>query len=194
MKKTYKVMSSAALASALLLGAAWGAAETAGPAAATASAAESGGTQTAAEADGVTQNGITLAVSKAQYDGNYVSITLERSGTGYTGGINEKVYDDKTEDYIYKKGAVKSIELLIDGKPIYEYGGESMAQKPQYVWGQGSTKDMLNIKLVDPSWIDNNLKAFPDKFKLTAKVTLDGVDQPYTLTMMLQKPRAKRLP
>ncbi|GJM71875.1 hypothetical protein HMSSN036_40910 [Paenibacillus macerans] len=43
MKKTYKVMSSAALAGALLLGTAWGAAEAAGPTAAAASAAKSGG-------------------------------------------------------------------------------------------------------------------------------------------------------
>ncbi|MEK5163709.1 DUF5643 domain-containing protein [Paenibacillus sp. FSL R5-0527] len=195
MKNTYKVMSSAALAGALLLGTAWGAAEAAGPTASAASAAKSGGTLSAAKAKtpSVTQQGITLEVSQAIYDGNYVGITLKRSGKGLTGKINGK-YDEKTQDYIYEKGAIKDIELFIDGKPDYEYGGgKSMSQRPDIKRGPGATPDTMKITMLDPSWLGGNLKAFPDKLKLTAKVTLEGVDKPYTLDMTLQKTKGQAL-
>ncbi|CAM4500403.1 MAG: DUF5643 domain-containing protein [Paenibacillus macerans] len=195
MKNTYKVMSSAALAGALLFGTAWGAAEAAGPMAAANSTAKSGGTLSAAKAKApsVTQQGITLEISQAIYDGNYVGITLKRSGEGLTGEITGK-YDEKTGEDIYEKGAIKDLDLFIDGKPAHEYGGgKSMAQKTQITQGKGSTKDMFDIRMADPSWIGGNLKAFPDKFKLTAKVTLEGVDKPYTLDMTLQKTKGKAL-
>ncbi|RRJ64999.1 hypothetical protein EHV15_20315 [Paenibacillus oralis] len=195
MKKAYKVMSSAALVGALLLGTAWGAAEAAGPTAAAALAAKSSGTLSAAKAKtpSVTQQGITLEVSQAIYDGNYVGITLKRSGEGLTGEINGK-YDEKIQDIIYEKGAIKDLKLFIDGKSAYEYGGgKSMSQRPSIVRGPGATPDTMKISMVDPSWLGGNLKAFPNKFKLTAKVTLEGVDKPYTLTMTLQKTKGKAL-
>ncbi|GJM71876.1 hypothetical protein HMSSN036_40920 [Paenibacillus macerans] len=66
-----------------------------------------------------------------------------------------------------------------------------MAQRPFIVQGPGATPDAKKITVVDPSWLGGNFKTFPDKFKLTAKVTLEGVDKPYTLDMTLQKPRAR---
>ncbi|MGG2994095.1 DUF5643 domain-containing protein [Paenibacillus macerans] len=195
MKKTYKVMSSAALAGALLLGTAWGAAEAAGTTAAATSAAKSGGALSAAKAKApsVTQQGITLEVAQAIYDGNYVGITLKRSGKGLTGEIAGK-YDEKTQDYIYEKGAIKDIKLFIDGKSVYEFGGgKSMSQRPDIKRGPGASPDTMKITMLDPSWLGGNLKAFPDKFKLTAKVTLEGVDKPYTLDMTLQKTKGQAL-
>lgn len=197
MNKAFKVMSSAALASALLLGTACGNIDAAGQqTAAAASAAKSSGTQNAAKAKaaGVTQQGITLEVSKAFYDGNYIGITLKRSGKGYAGGLTEGKYDEKAGDYIYAKGAIKSVDLFIDGKPMHDYGGgKTLANRPNSGWGQGDTADTARIKAIDPSWLGGNNKAFPDKFKLTAKVTLEGVNKPYTFHMTLQKTKGNTL-
>jgi hypothetical protein len=41
--------------------------------------------------------------------------------------------------------------------------------------------------LADASWLGENIKAFPDQFKLTAKIGLEGVSKPYTFNIPLQK-------
>ncbi|MGG2994096.1 DUF5643 domain-containing protein [Paenibacillus macerans] len=190
MKKAYKVMTTAALMGMLLGGTAWGTAEAAGSAKAKAPAVSSAAQASAAKADSVTQNGITLTVSKALYDGNYVSLTLQRSGTGYTGGITDGKFNEATEEYERPKGAIKNIEMFIDGKSIYEFGGGGLGERPSLGWGPPSAPDTVEVKMADPSWIGTDgmtSPAFPDKFKLTAKVTLEGVDQPYTFDFSLQK-------
>lgn len=191
MKKTYKVMTTAALMGMLVGGTAWGAVEAAGSAGAKVQTANSAVAQaSAAKADSVTQNGITLTVSKALYDGNYVSLTLQRSGKGYTGGITDGKFNEATEEYERPKGAIEKIEMFIDGKSIYEFGGGGLGERPSLGWGPPSTPDTLEVKMVDPSWIGSDgmtSPAFPDKFKLTAKITLKGVDQPYTFDFSLQK-------
>ncbi|MED4958560.1 hypothetical protein P9747_27985, partial [Paenibacillus macerans] len=86
-------------------------------------------------------------------DGNYVGITLKRSGKGLTGEIAGK-YDEKTQDYIYEKGAIKDIKLFIDGKSVYEFGGgKSMSQRPDIKRGPGASPDTMKITMLDPSWL-----------------------------------------
>ncbi|MEC0135737.1 DUF4179 domain-containing protein [Paenibacillus macerans] len=190
MKNIYKVMTTAALMGMLVGGTAWGTVEAAGSAKAKAPAVSSAAQASTAKADSVTQNGITLTVSKALYDGNYVSLTLQRSGKGYTGGITDGKFNEATKEYERPKGAIKNIEMFIDGKSIYEFGGGGLGKRPALGWGPASAPDTAEIQLVDPSWLGSDgmaSPAFPDKFKLTAKVTLEGVDKPYTFDFSLQK-------
>lgn len=190
MNKGYKVMTTAALTGMLLGGAAWGTAEAASLAAAKAPA-KSSGTQNAAPAASVTQNGITLGISQALYDGNLVKLTLKRSGGGLDGGITERKFDDNTQEYMMEKGAIEKMDILINGKELNKFGKGTGGTMPNMVWGPGATPDTAVVRLIDASWLGDKIEAFPDKFKLTAKVTLAGVAKPFTLHVQMQKSAAK---
>ena len=190
MNKVYKVITTAALTGMLLVGAAWGTAEAANLAAAKAPAKNSG-TQSAAPAASVTQNGITLGISETLYDGNLIKFTLKRSGDGLNGGITDRKYDDNTQEYVMEKGAIEQMDILINGKELNKIGKGTRATMPNMVWGPGVTPDTAIVTLVDASWLGDKIEAFPDKFKLTAKVTLAGVAKPFTLHVQMQKSAAK---
>ncbi|GIO84198.1 hypothetical protein J25TS5_11300 [Paenibacillus faecis] len=188
MKKGYKVMTTAALAGMILGGAGWATVSTDAQAAAgKASAAYSAAAQKAEKTPEITQNGITLGVSEALYDGNYLKISLKRSGQGLIGGITDSKFDEKTQDLIREKGAIKNIQIFIDGKDIYTIGGGSLGKRPSLGWRPGPTPDAAIVELSDPSWLGGQQYVFPDKFKLTAKITLEGVEKPYTFEMAMQK-------
>ncbi|MFS0869884.1 DUF5643 domain-containing protein [Paenibacillus xylanilyticus] len=193
MNKIYRVMTTAALTTGMLLGgAAWGMNSTAVDAAtAKVPAVQSTATQKAAKTAGITQSGITLGVNEATYDGNYIHLTLQRSGKGLIGGITDSTFDEEIQDVILEKGAIKKIDVSINGKSIFEYGGGELGKRPTLGWEPGSTPDTAHIKLTDPSWLGGQEFAFPDKFKLTAKVTLEGVSKPYTFDLSMQKTAGK---
>ncbi|MFS0869883.1 DUF5643 domain-containing protein [Paenibacillus xylanilyticus] len=182
MNKIYKVMTTAALTGVLIGGAAWVVTSMTEHAAAKAPAVQNIAAKKVANTAGITQGGITLGVSKAFYDGNYIDISLQRSGKGLVGGMADRKFDEKTMKEIVEKGSIKDIKILINGKSI---GGGAMG------WGPGSTTDTAIIRLSDPSWLGGQLKAFPNKFKLTAKITLEGVSKPYTFDLSLQKTAGK---
>lgn len=188
MNKMYKVLTTTALTTGLLMsGAAWGMNSTAVEAAAKIPAVQSTATQKAAKAAGITQSGITLGVNEALYDGNHIHLTLQRSGKGLVGGITDSTFDEKTQDVILERGAIKKIDVFINGKSIFEYGGGKLGKRPSLGWEPGSTPDTVHIKLTDPSWLGGQEFAFPDKFKLNAEVTLEGVEKPYTFDFSMQK-------
>lgn len=192
MKKGYKVMTTAALAGMILGGAGWATASTnVHASAAQAKAGYSAAAQKAKKTLEITQNGITLGVSEALYDGNYIKISLKRKGQGLIGGITDSKFDEKTQDSLWEKGAIKNIQILIDGKDITKLGGERMSKKPALFTGKGKTPDQAVIQVSDPSWLGGQQYTFPNKFKLTAKITLQGVDKPYTFDLSMQKNAAK---
>lgn len=188
MKTMYKVMSSVALASMILGGAAWGTAQAASQTATKAQVSTSSSTQNVSKTiASVTQGGITLGVTEALYDGNYVSIALQRSGKELTGSITGGKWDEKINEYVQDKGAINKMEVFIDGKSIYEYGGGELAKRPSLGTKPGATADSAFMIISDASQLGSNLEAFPDKFKVTAKISLEGVDKPYTLEIPIQK-------
>ncbi|WP_334073280.1 MULTISPECIES: DUF5643 domain-containing protein [Paenibacillus] len=192
MKKVYKVMTTAALAGMLLGGAGWVTASTdVHASAAQAKAGYSAAAQKAGKAAELTQNGITLGVSEAIYDGNYIKISLKRSGKNLVGGITDSKFDEKTQDVLREKGAIKDVQILIDGKDIFKQGGGRMSKRPALDWAKGGMPDQAVIQVSDPSWLGGQQYTFPNKFKLTAKITLEGVDKPYTFIHSMQKSAAK---
>lgn len=190
MKKIYKVMSSAALVAILLGGAAWGNAETANAKEAAKNTASSSTAQKVSTSASVTQSGITLEISKAVYDGNYVSITVKRSAKGLSGGITEGKYDSNTNKFIRPKGAIRDLDILIDGKSTRTFG-TSMGTRPSVKWKTGVNSDSALITLMDASQLGGNIAAFPDKFRVTAKITLEGISKPYSLAIPIQKSATK---
>lgn len=190
MKKMYKVMSSVALASMILGGAAWGTAQAASQTATKAHVSTSSSTQNVSKTKtiaSVTQGDITLGVTEALYDGNYVRIALQRSGKELAGSITGGKWDEKTKEYVQEKGAINNMEVFIDGKSMYEYGGGDLAKRPSLGTKPGANSDSVFMMISDASQLGGNLKAFPDKFKVTAKISLEGVDKPYTLEIPIQK-------
>ncbi|MEC0258921.1 DUF5643 domain-containing protein [Paenibacillus lautus] len=187
MKKICKVMSTAAFAAMLLGGTALGYADAA--AEKTSASSNSAQIMAAASAISVTQSGITLRVTKAVYDGNHVSITIQRSGKGYTGGITGGKLDSKTNEYVREKGSIRDMSVLIDGKSIH--GSGSLSQRPSLSWKASADLNTAIITLTDASQLGGNIKAFPDKFKLTATVNLEGVGKPFTLDIPLQNGAGK---
>lgn len=186
MNKAYKVLSSAALAAIMLGGAAWGNAE----AAATKTAVNKTAVQKTenskqAATASATQGEITLSATKAIHDGNHIQIKIERSGKELSGGMTEGKYDPELEDVIYAEGAINYLDVLIDGKPLHSLG-KSYADSPDLRWSPVG-KDAIQISLSDASWLGGNIKAFPDKFQLTAKVYLEGTKEPFTLNIPIQK-------
>ncbi|MGG0821896.1 DUF5643 domain-containing protein [Paenibacillus turicensis] len=140
--------------------------------------------QNQAQKVSMTQNGITLTATKSIFDGNHVQFEVKRSGGGLSSGITEGVWDNEQEEYILSKGAIKNIQIFIDGKSINDFGG--LGQRPSLSWTKGADLDTAQITLVDPSWLGDQLYAFPNKFKLTAKITLEGTQQPFTLELPMQ--------
>lgn len=132
----------------------------------------------------VTQNGITLTVMNTIFDGNHVQLEVKRSGGGLTSGITEGGWDKEQQDYILSKGAIKNIEIFIDGKSIHTFG--DIANRPSLSWIKGAANDIAQITLVDPSWLGDQLYSFPDQFKLKAKITLEGTKEPFTLELSMQ--------
>lgn len=187
MKKLCKVMSTAAFAAMLLGGTVLGHADAA--AEKTSASSNSAQIMAAASAISVTQSGITLQVIKAVYDGNHVSITIQRSGKRYTGGITGGKLDSKTNEYVREKGSIRDMSILIDGKSIH--GSGSLSQRPSLSWQAGADPNTAIITLTDASQLGGNIKAFPDKFKLTATVSLEGVSKPFTLDIPIQKGSGK---
>lgn len=190
MKKIYKVMSSATLAAILLGGAAWDNAEAAIAKETAKNTTSSSSVQKESTSASMTQSGITLGISKAIYDGNYVSITVKRSAKGLTGGITEGNYDSKTNEFIQPKGAIRNLDILIDGKSTRTFG-KSMGTRPSVKWQAGANSDTALITLMDASQLGGNIGAFPDKFKITAKITLEGISKPYSLAIPIQKSATK---
>lgn len=186
MKKIYKVMSTMALAAMILGGTALGTAQAASPSATKDKPTAGNSAQSKSKTASVTQDGITLGLSKALYDGNYVSIQVERSGKGLIGGMIGGKWDDKASEFVQEKGMINKIDVFINGKSLYEYG-DRMAERPSLSMTPGADANHAFIILSDASQLGGNLETFPDKFKITAKISLEGVDNPYNLEIPVQK-------
>ncbi|MCT1400573.1 DUF5643 domain-containing protein [Paenibacillus sp. p3-SID867] len=186
MKTIYKVMSSVALTSMLLGGAVWGTAQAASITATKPQASKSL-LQDEFKAASDTQQGITLGVSKALYDGNHVKVELKRSGKELPGSLTGGKWDEQMGEYVHDKGSIRQMDVFIDNKSIHEYGGGDLAKRPSVSTSPGTDPNHAVIILSDASLLGDDLEAFPDKFKLTAKIDLEGVQKPFTLEIPIQK-------
>lgn len=183
MNKVYKVMATTAIAGMLLGGAVFEPATLFAAGKKQTTTVNKATSKNDAKKVSMTQNGITLTATKATYDGNYVQFDVKRSGGGLTSGILDQRWDQKKQESIVPKGAIKNIEVLIDGKTMDSFrdrGGILLA------WTKGTTNDTAKIFMVDPSFSGEKLYAFPNKFKITAKITLEGTKQPFTLDLPMK--------
>ncbi|AWB44531.1 hypothetical protein DCC85_10035 [Paenibacillus sp. CAA11] len=190
MKTVYKVMSSVALAGMIVGGVAWSNVQAANQATSKTEVSQSA-VKSAPEAARVTQNGITLEISNVIYDGNLLSMKLDRSGSGFEGGLNSGKLDEKTGYYVMNKGAISEIDVLINGKPIEQFSGKSISSRPSLGMAPGSNDNSCYIQLSDASQLGGNLAAFPDKFQATVSIHLEGIEKPYTMNIPVEKTTEK---
>ncbi|WP_339296404.1 DUF5643 domain-containing protein [Paenibacillus sp. FSL W7-1279] len=190
MKTMYKVMSTVALTGMILGGAVWGTAQAASIRATKPQASKSM-VQDESKVASDTQQGITLGVSKALYDGNHVKVELQRSGKGLSGSLTGGHWDEQMGEYIHDKGSIRQMDVFIDGKSIHEFAGGDLSKRPSVSTSPGTDANHAVIILSDASLLGGNLEAFPDKFKLTAKIELEGVQKPFTLEIPIQKVMSK---
>lgn len=139
----------------------------------------------------VTQDGISLSLGKSFYDGNMIEINLKRSGKNLSGGITESRWDAASESLVLKKGAIQNVEVLLNGKTIRASSGAPLASQPSALLSPGANGDTAVLRLSDASWLGPNLAALPDTVRVTLKVSLEGIQKPYTLEASLQKQQPK---
>lgn len=133
----------------------------------------------------VTHDGITLRIPQVVYDGIRLTLAVKREGEGLTGGImdSEFVGKGRERDAIYPRGAVRDWEMLIDGKPTYNSKSYKFSSK-------GSPTADLNAALYELSAISetgDSSQLLPDRFVLTAKFWLEGVEEPFVFELPVRK-------
>lgn len=135
----------------------------------------------------VTQDGISLSLGKSFYDGNMIEINLKRSGKNLSGGMTESRWDAASESLVMNKGAIQNIEVLLNGKTIRASSAAPLSSQPSALLSPGTNGDTAVLRLSDASWLGPKLAALPDTVRVTLKVSLEGIQKPYTLEVSLQK-------
>lgn len=184
MNKVYKVMVTTAIAGMLLGGAVFEPTTLFAAGKKQTTTVNKAASKNDAKKVSMTQNGITLTVTKAIYDGNYVQFDVKRSGGGLKSGVLDQRWDENQQKIIGSKGTMTDIQVLIDGKNLDSIGGSG--ESPSLFWIKGTTNDTAKIIMVDPSFSGEKLYSFPNKFKITAKITLEGTKKPFTLELPMQ--------
>ncbi|OWR27802.1 hypothetical protein CDO73_20845 [Saccharibacillus sp. O23] len=117
-----------------------------------------------------THGGITLKAPVAVYDGTRVSVGLERS------------FESESSANVSLQEQMTSVELLIDGQSTDRYGKDM---------GLGfftfPTTDK-NASIIEMSDLKNQGgQPLPDRFELTVRATLAGVDEPFELRIPVER-------
>ncbi|MBP2114243.1 DUF5643 domain-containing protein [Paenibacillus silagei] len=147
--------------------------------------------KTSAAGNTVTQDGISLSLGKSFYDGNLIEINLKRSGKNLSGGLTDSRWDKASERLVLKKGAIQNFEVLLNGKSINANSGSALSSQPSALLSPGASSDTAVLRLSDASWLGPKLAALPDTVRVTLKVSLEGIQKPYTLEASLQKQQPK---
>ncbi|GED18202.1 DUF4179 domain-containing protein [Aneurinibacillus migulanus] len=136
-----------------------------------------------------TQDGITISVPQVMYDGTRVSIVIHRKALGLTSYLNGS-YVNTNGEVISEpegtKGTIQRVHLFMNGKPI-NHLPESFARQISIGWGPGTDKDSAILRFSDLSNLGLGDPAFPDQFNLTMKLTLEGVNDPFTINVSVKK-------
>ncbi|BFH65536.1 DUF5643 domain-containing protein [Paenibacillus azoreducens] len=143
-----------------------------------------------------THQNISLGISGVIYDGNALRFEVVRKGTGLSGRITDSKWDEQKQEVIREKGAISSVELFINGVSANTYGGSELWKRPAISFRTAdSSPDKALFSMADATYLGEqaSLKALPEQFNLTAKIKLEGVNDPYTLNVPVQKNAGKTI-
>ncbi|EPY07042.1 hypothetical protein PAALTS15_11875 [Paenibacillus alvei TS-15] len=118
----------------------------------------------------VTHHGLTLSIPVAVYDGTRVAVGIERSNLS---GLQE----GNSRNTLME--SLSEIQLLIDGKRIGDYAYNQ--HSTDIIISLGKNEDSAILMFSDMR--NQGEKSLPDKFDLTVKLTVSGIQEPYQITI-----------
>ncbi|MCZ4151838.1 hypothetical protein BZG21_46510, partial [Escherichia coli] len=114
------------------------------------------------------------------YDGTRLSIAVTREGEGFAGEIMDSESTGNGMPAIYPKGAIHSFDVLINGKPVHRTAGKreiGLSGKPT------SDPNSALYELTAYSLTGEPGPVLPDSFTLTAKIGLEGIEEPFVFQL-----------
>lgn len=126
-----------------------------------------------------THDGLTLNVPEVLFDGVRVSIGLERH---------------TTEDRFLKRGLgdlMSDIKLSINGEDLLAYGLQGGGSAPGIFSLKGKDEGSRIIQFADIR--SRGGRSLPNKFDLLLSITVDGVSQPFQITIPVEKKTVNNL-
>lgn len=135
-----------------------------------------------------TQDGITISVPQVMYDGTRVSMAIHRKAPGLTSYLNGSHVNTDGEVILEPEGAkgtIQRVDLFMNGKPLTHL--TEFAHQINVGWGPGVDKDSAVLSFSDLSNQGLGDPAFPEQFDLTMKLTLEGVNDPFTINVPVKK-------
>lgn len=135
---------------------------------------------------GATHEGVTLRIPEVVYDGTRLSLAVKREGEGLSGGISdyEVVQKGDSIKHIYPRGAITEVEMFIDGTSIYDLSG---GKRPGLIGNPTSDPNVVLYQLTAYSHLGEGALILPDQFLLTAKITLEGIGEPFIVDVPVRK-------
>lgn len=118
----------------------------------------------------VTHHGLTLSIPVAAYDGARVAVGVERSNLS---GLQESNSCNTLME------SLSEIQLLIDGKRIGDYAYNQ--HSADIIISPGKNEDSAILMFSDMR--NQGGKSLPDKFDLTVRLTVSGIQEPYQITI-----------
>ncbi|MBT2764889.1 DUF4179 domain-containing protein [Paenibacillus sp. ISL-20] len=134
----------------------------------------------------VTHEGVTIRIPQVVYDGSRLSLAVKREGSGLIGGISdyEVVQEGENIKQIYQRGAITNIEMFVDGTSLYDYSG---GKRPGLTGNPTSDPNAVLYQLTAYSHQGEGALTMPDQFLLTAKITLEGIEEPFIIDLPVRK-------
>ncbi|CAH1191408.1 DUF4179 domain-containing protein [Paenibacillus sp. JJ-223] len=132
----------------------------------------------------VTHEGVTLRIPQLVYDGTRLSLAVTREGEGLVGGIMDSESTGNGMPAIFPKGAIHSFDVLIDGQPVHRTTGKreiGLSGKPT------SDPNSALYELTAYSLTGEPGPILPDSFVLTAKIGLEGIEEPFVFELPVRK-------
>ncbi|MGW8958213.1 DUF4179 domain-containing protein [Paenibacillus sp. NPDC055715] len=120
-----------------------------------------------------THDGLTLSVPEVMFDGTRVSIALERQTTDKR-FLNETV-----------SSLINDVTLTINGKEINSYAPANTSNSidPYMIPGKNSNSTIIQFSDLR----NQGGKSFPDKFNLTLSMPVSGIQQPFKISIPVEK-------
>ena len=132
-------------------------------------------------------DGTVLKIREVVFDGTLLSFSLQREGGDFRGGISEfkEIRSGGESTMVYEKGAIKDAEMFVDGVSMASLPG---AYRPDLRWEQSADADaaLFHVFNNGNGSIPNSAH-LPDGFSLTLKVTLEGFNDPFVITLPVHK-------
>lgn len=120
-----------------------------------------------------THDGVTLRVPVVMFDGTRVSFGIERET------IDEKFLKNSVQE------SISNVNISINGESIDSYAPEDKSNSIDVFYLPAKDNNSTILELSDRH--NQGGKAFPDQFEMTLNLSVDGIKEPFTLSVPVEK-------